>query len=940
MARHEPYRSKGPGLRRMVSASCLCVLTFPLAASPVSVSQSLVSQAPATGLEMLLWAVTLDQQPLHEALPVYPVFLEKTGRETYFFPLGELCRALSIGVRVDSAGGTAEGFVVEEKRCFRLELASGSVECGNMRQHFDKEQVRCADGDIYVDMALLEAWLPIRFNATPGESSLLVSPLEKLPIQAQWERQRRVLHPGGNGLGPNGQSVTFPYAIVDIPLVEQTLSLQYGAKRGRGPELAGSSSLHGDLLWMSACANLNYATRARSLNGRFSLYREEPEGTLLGPLHARMVMLGDVMVPPADFLGRSEAILGCAISSYPQAFHSVFDTRDFRGTLPPGWSAELLQNGALTGFQQAGAGGVYEFRDIPVRFGVNQYEVILHGPEGQVRRERSRLDLAQMQPRRGEFFYRLACGKSGGLWGDKRQAGKNTGEQLFGRAEAQYGLSRFLAMDAGLSKEGDDAFLSLGLQGAFPFLSVRACSIAPVGQALGAWMVSLRSGGNRGSVSVSREAFQSNAAMTGMKDRLPLFLGQPLSSRSTIDLNAHWRLGRIGVQSGMGWREERVALGQARQVLFWSLSGNLRRWVFGYGLQKERVAGNRVALPLEGVCRLSFEGESFSVRGEFAYQGRFRHSGGLAQMEWRLSETSALQLTVDRQHNDGTTQSRLSYFNNKGVISLGAQMSHAKSSGLTIGAVIQCSLGREPRKGRWAMNASSFAREGAVSAVAFVDSNGNAIRDADEKMLEGARFHVNGSTSEALSKDSQVGFIGSGGRSNGALVSLDTESIEDPYLKPLVAGYRVNPRPGKVFTLDFPLLPFSEVTGMIRYQGQLRPASGVEIELVGAGMNDGKMMGAVRGEDAVCRTVSAFDGFYDFAQVPPGQYCIRLTPRLQKLGWRLAGEPKLRVSGSGEPCDGIDLLLVREGAEGQAASLALQQDAFPTKKDGGRNDCN
>ena len=55
--------------------------------------------------------------------------------------------------------------------------------------------------------------------------------------------------------------------------------------------------------------------------------------------------------------------------------------------MPDGWEAELYRNDQLIGYFQSRGDGRYEFLDVPLLYGQNRMEVVLYGPQGQIRRE-------------------------------------------------------------------------------------------------------------------------------------------------------------------------------------------------------------------------------------------------------------------------------------------------------------------------------------------------------------------------------------------------------------------------------------------------------------------------------------------------------------------------------------------------------------------------
>ena len=83
------------------------------------------------------------------------------------------------------------------------------------------------------------------------------------------------------------------------------------------------------------------------------------------------------------------------ISSFPLQQQTQFDRHTFRGDLPEGWEVELYQNRALIGFQQSRPDGLYEFNNVPLVFGLNEFRLVFYGPQGQRREETARFNIAE-----------------------------------------------------------------------------------------------------------------------------------------------------------------------------------------------------------------------------------------------------------------------------------------------------------------------------------------------------------------------------------------------------------------------------------------------------------------------------------------------------------------------------------------------------------------
>jgi len=215
-------------------------------------------------------------------------------------------------------------------------------------------------------------------------------------------------------------------------------------------------------------------------------------------------------------------------------------------------------------------------------------------------------------------------------------------------------------------------------------------------------------------------------------------------------------------------------------------------------------------------------------------------------------------------------------------------------------------LARDPRSGKWHTQARSLAGLGAASPLVYLDANGNGIRDADEKPLEGAGFQANRASTEKKSSASGTALLTGLPTYQEVDVGIAVATLEDPLAVPERPGVRFVPRPGHVTPVDFPVLISGEVTGTVRLErgGEKHEASGVVVQLV-------DLQGTVAKE---VRT--AYDGFYDITLIVPGQYDIRVSPRqAERLKLKPPAPRRITIEASGTILDGIDLLV-----EGQASA--------------------
>src|SRR5439155_3822441 len=162
----------------------------------------------------------------------------------------------------------------------------------------------------------------------------------------------------------------------------------------------------GEVARMSVDARLASDTKGVPSSLRMRAYRGDATGGLLGPLHATHFEVGDVTSASSALVAQSQIGRGVMVTNRPLERPDTFDRKTFRGELPAGWDAELYRNEQLLAVSQPRSDGRYEFIDVPLLFGQNRIEIVLYGPQGQVRRSHEDLmvGLESIPPRQTWYW--------------------------------------------------------------------------------------------------------------------------------------------------------------------------------------------------------------------------------------------------------------------------------------------------------------------------------------------------------------------------------------------------------------------------------------------------------------------------------------------------------------------------------------------------------
>ena len=805
--------------------------------------------------DLLLLAIRLDQQDLDVTLGAW------VREGAIRLPLGELAQALGLAIEVDPGQGLAQGFVIDPRRRFRLAKGSGTVLIDGAPRPLAAASVTWHDDDVYVDARRLEEWLPLDLVVERSTLTVSVRPRERLPIQQRHERARRAARAlAGATPSVDRARLQAPYRALGWPASDLTLyAYRQSARSAARGGLQYTSLLGGDLLYMEGRGFLSGDDRDPFRQARFSLGRRDPDPVLLGPLHAREFALGDVLDPGLELVSLASAGPGALVSSVPLFEENEYDRRTFRGDLAPGWDVELLRNDALVGYRQSGTGGLYEFADVPLLYGVNVFRLQFHGPQGQSRSETRIVNVGRSLTPPGRIDYRVVAHQPAG-----GGAGRARGELAVGLSPQLSATARV----AGLALEdGDHLYGGGGLRVGWERVFVKVDAVADTagGHALQA-AVATRLGPRLG-------LWSQHARLDRFRSEVfrPLF--GDVRSRSVIRLDLEpGASDRPRIPTSVEWRWDRLEGGGRVDELTHQVSGAARGLRLSHRLQARwvRLTGPSPPTERRGALLVSRGLGTVAVRGAVEYEleqgGRLRDLGLVAETS-RFGQrfVAGIRRGVQAREHGGY----LSATRERGRWGMVVRSDYSSASGGGVSALLSFGLDRDPRSGRWSADALRGAESGAVSAQVFLDGNGNGRKDAAEEPIEGVRLRSSQSGAEARTGPDGVALLRGLPGGLEADFGLVESSLEDPLRITSRPSVTILPRAGSPVRVDFPIQLCGEVAGTVslRHGNVTRPLGGARLELVSE--PEGRRVKTAR---------SAFDGYYDIAAIPPGRYRLRVAP--------------------------------------------------------------
>jgi hypothetical protein len=777
---------------------------------------------------------------------------------------GDFLTTLDVPMKIDLSAKKASGWAFRESNTISIDARAGKVGYGGKTETLSSTDIRETPEGWCVDTAALSRWFGIGVKPVTSGSALVIETEAKLPVELALEREKRAanLHKAKFDLDSLPQ-VQLPYRMWRAPALDFVVSagVTYNAATGTRVDRQASVHAAGEIAHLSYDAQVMTDQKGVPSTLRLRAYRSDPDGGLLGPLHATHFGFGDVASLTTRLSGSATSGRGAVVTNRPVVSPTSFDRTHFEGDLPAGWDAELYRNGELLAFAHSDARQRYVFDDIQLMYGENQISIVLYGPQGQVRRRDEMINVGQDNVPPGKTWY----------WAGVNQPGRDVvslGPEVVSPLEPK--MQAVLSVEHGLDERTSVGVLAQTMllqdeRVTFIEGSVRRS----IGSALVELGVSKESGGGTaaraqllaklGALNVSGEAvvahdfhLQGGPPVTQKEARLAV--DAPLRFGRAV-IPAHADVHYIGRPDGSSQLDAAARL--AASIDRFNLAAQVR--------VTQQYLARGPAPPADVVADLIGTGRVGPVRvrgaATFEVNGRSRFRGAELTGYWSASDNVDWEGTVAYDGPQHRARARISHINRFDSLALAITGEAATDGSVAIGFNLNFSL--DPTDG-FALSRQPLASGGSVRARVYRDLNDNGVEDPGEPLEKGAIITA-GHTVAAQPTDAKGTVMVAGLPTFTPItVGIDRSSLADPMLAPKKALQVVVARPGVPARVDIGLVSSGDVEGAIVKNGGLG-FEGIDLELLDS---DGAVVGTARTD---------YDGYFLFEGVPYGSYTVRVA---------------------------------------------------------------
>ncbi|MEM7665389.1 MAG: carboxypeptidase-like regulatory domain-containing protein [Pseudomonadota bacterium] len=786
--------------------------------------------------------------------------------------LADVIQSLDLPVRIDKKSRRATGWLFSEDQKFTLDRDSDTVQNVNTGRAPVAADIYDTPEGWCVNVDALSRWFGIDFRPDLFNAVVKLESDQDLPFIQAIERKSRAARLRGKSKEfdlSKFPTADMEYKVWRTPSLDVVAQAGYqagGAVGGRDGA-SGRVELYaaGEALGASYTARLATDDQLTPQTVRVRAYRNDPTGNLLGPLKATQVAVGDVETMAGRLTAQTAVGRGAFVTNRPLGQSSRFDTTTLRGTLPVGWDAELYRNGQLIAFQDDRDDGRYEFIDVELFFGRNELEVVLYGPQGQIRRETTSVPIGMNQIEPGQTYY----------WGGIVQNERDLIDLGNGAQRAPPRWRGGVGVQRGLDQRTSAA---LGLQTLVFAGDRRNYAEGSVARSLGRLQLELSGAHEFGAGSVAeanaagrfgRLNFGANALVT-FGNFTSEFVTSELDYRAGLTFDTALRMGKFGLPIQGDFIHSKLANGSEVNEFLLTTSVNAGRVALSAQLDHQEQTASATSVAREET-RLRFLANTrlkgFRLRGNATFlMGGPRE--GLDSADIRidkdLDRDSELQVQLEYTERFDEFRIGAGYSRRFDKFSLRSDAFVTTQGGVGAQVQLAFSLGPNPTAGGIRVTHSKLARNGQADVTVFRDEDGDGVRDPGEDVIENVLVEAGLRSTDAVTGENGRALVDDLRPFRPVLVGVDESTLGDPFLAPAVKGIVVTPRPGVIGQIELPITPTGEIEGtLFNPSGVEQP--GVQLELIDS-----------RGSVAAT-TMSEFDGFFLLQKVPYGEYTLRVA---------------------------------------------------------------
>ena len=809
----------------------------------------------------LILAAIFDHEYVSDGLVV------KSVDEQLYLPLSEIFSILKFPIFVSPEEGRVDGWYIEKSNTIDIDVYDKKLHINGEEYEYHENDILIDEYDLYAKSDAIENWFPLFFEINEDSQTLFIASSLELPIQKAKKRkeQQKSISSKSVHFSSKLPKKIPSYELFDWPTT--AVRLVYGYQNNGASGLSYGIEQYGDLLGLNGQLSLQ-GDVGEDLDSAFlSLGRRDLTRSMFGPLKVAEVKVGDISLPMSSLVGGSLSGRGIKLSNRYLTQRFDVNRMNFEGVLKSGYEVELYINARLVRVFYGDETGRYYFENVELFQGENAVKIIFHGPSGEYEEVEKRVFVGERISDIGEVFFDFALMERGkSVFEDALTRGGESSELI--------GLSSMLKLSLGVGKgyelatfvadngEGEQYFhsaLNKRVGNAYYSFALAQDDNQKTAYSFNLNTNSSVSSRSAGFVFYPKGYSRFNGSVDEFTDD---------SWATNFDISRSY--GLDGISRRSAWRIGTIISGEAAELKQLAVNGSY---------DKKFRSLNLVA---NGVYTNDFVEKSKNIAGTIRMrtllQNRRRISGSFDMNynifpEFEIVDTNIGASIKGVKGLDVNLKLSHKALEGKSVFSIGSQKKY-KNADLSFGTFFEnggefgvrfgteFSLIKHPSYTLPRVREYYSAEAPRIAVHAFEDWNLNGIYDDGESSASNIGLLYNGLPINAHTDINGNAVVERLARDVAHDITILPSSVLNPNFRPELPLYAIAPRPGRLSTVQLPLIPTRDIEGVVTFASGGKETSAANVRLLVSSVRTGHEY----------EVFTEFDGLYAVSGVPIGEY--------------------------------------------------------------------
>ncbi len=817
--------------------------------------------------------------------------------EKLYVSVEELFQVLVIPCNVKENGDILQGFIDNEKRLYEINYLT--------RQISEEDKIIAVEnglvknmGMLYLESSLFEKSFGLNISFNFRGLSIKVASDFELPLlkKQRLEKSRDNIRNTTEEFNAD-QTLKREYHLFRFGNLDW--SLMSSQTPGSIVDSRLGLNLGAELLFGEVDAFLNFSNQNKPDPRQQQFYWKWTDND---QKIVRQIQVGNIS--NITIASVNAPVRGASITNTPTTVRKARGEYIISDVTQPDWMVELYINNALIDYTKADAAGLFMFK-VPVVYGYTVLKLKFYGPMGEERSEERVMNVPANFMPAGVFEYKISGGKL-----------QDDGNHYLTRGEGNIGITRSLTIGGGVEYLSTITNLS-----AIPFVSV---SMLPIPKLIltGEYAHKVRTkallnyylwSNSMLEIDYTRYAEGQKAILFNYLEERKVSFSIPARFKSFSGST------RITYKQNVFKDFNYNMVDLMFSAFYGKFNANLStyaNWINDKPLYININAALSARLP---------RGFSFRPSAQFNLT-KYEIMSFKAELEKKVFKSGYCSFSYERNIASDFNSISVSFKYDFSFAQTNVSV-RAINKDISLLESVRGGIALDDKNKRVFPSQQSMVGRGGIALIPFVDVNHNNVFDPGERKADFMAVKINGGRSMYSEKDSIVRVLG--------LepfiyynVELDDKDFEFITWRLMKKKYRILVDPNQVKTIEIPVSPVAEITGMVIFDSD-STKEGLGRVVVNIFDKDSSI---------VTKVISESDGYVNYLGLLPGEYVAKIdSVQLSRIQMKaIPTEIKFTIKAmvDGDVYNGIDFVLRNQKKKLQKikdTSLILIKNPIKTK---------